>query len=236
MKKPPGESHFVRQLRAMARPPQRPAVLETLRDAIISGEVRAGSVIWVEEVAQAFGVSAIPVREGLKTLVAEGLVEHLPRGGYAISWLSVQEYTELYVVCRSLELAVIPAAIARADADDDARVCAAFTASEIALDTHDPLGYQSATKAFHRSLVSPAQMSRVLAILDTTWNMTEPGQPMTQLSRDLRWSMHAEHAGQRDAFLRRDTAALLRLTEEHYASLLTGIASLPGRDDVFRAR
>ena len=39
----------------------------------------------LDEVAAVFGVSRIPVREALKTLIGEGLVEHRPNAGYAVA-------------------------------------------------------------------------------------------------------------------------------------------------------
>lgn len=237
MRKIGRDSHFVRQLRTEQHTAGAAAgavsVLAELRRAIIGGDVRAGSVIWVDEVAEAFGVSTIPVRESLKSLVGEGLVEHRPRGGYSVSWLSVDEYTELYVVCRSLELAAIPTSIERADVSDDDRLKAAHFSSQAALDGGDELGYQHEIKAFHLGLVAPARMSRVLAILETTWNMTELGQPMTSLSDAHRAQLHDEHAQQLDAFLSRDAPRLLRLTEEHYETLLADIQLLP-QTDAFR--
>ena len=57
-------------------------ILDELRRAILDGEVPPGSPIPVEQVAAAFGVSRIPVREALMTLIGEGLVDHRPNGGY----------------------------------------------------------------------------------------------------------------------------------------------------------
>lgn len=51
-------------------------VVDELRRVIVDGVVPPGAQIPVNEVATVFGVSAIPVRESLKTLTAEGLVTH----------------------------------------------------------------------------------------------------------------------------------------------------------------
>ena len=53
-------------------------VVDELRRVILDGAVPPGTPIPVGEVAELFGVSAIPVRESLKTLSAEGLVQHQP--------------------------------------------------------------------------------------------------------------------------------------------------------------
>src|SRR5690349_7322692 len=55
-----------------------PQVVDELRRVILDGAVPPGTPIPVGEVADMFGVSHIPVRESLKTLTAEGLVQHRP--------------------------------------------------------------------------------------------------------------------------------------------------------------
>jgi DNA-binding GntR family transcriptional regulator len=227
-------SHFVTQLRLDPVRRGAPEILLELRRAIVDGGVRPGSVIRVDEVADFFGVSSIPVRAALKTLIGEGLVEHRPRAGYSVAWLSVEEYTELYLVCESLELAAIPLAVQRATAEDDERLRAAHMASSSALEYGDELGYQHQIKLFHSALVMPSGMRRLLSIVETTWNMTEPGQPMVALADEQRFSLHAEHAAQLEAFEQRDVERLIALTVEHYRTLSTTIRALPGGREFFR--
>ena len=57
-------------------------ILGEARRCILDGEVPPGSAIPVDAVAAAFGVSRIPVREALMTLIGEGLVDHRPNAGY----------------------------------------------------------------------------------------------------------------------------------------------------------
>ena len=73
-------------------------ILDELRRAILDGEVPPGSPIPVDQVATAFGVSRIPVREALMTLIGEGLVDHRPNGGYRVAMMTAQEFSEFYLV------------------------------------------------------------------------------------------------------------------------------------------
>jgi DNA-binding GntR family transcriptional regulator len=91
--------------------PSQARVLQELRAAIVSGRIRPGAPIPVDDVAARFTLSSIPVREALKTLVAEGLVEHQPRGAYVVARLTRGELAELYVVRASLETAAITASV-----------------------------------------------------------------------------------------------------------------------------
>src|SRR6476620_6221376 len=118
------------------------AILDELRRAILSGDVPPGSPIPVDEAAELFGVSRIPIRESLKTLIGEGLVDHLPRAGYTVARLTLAELSELYIVRGVLERAALTAAVARADPRDDQRATAALDALDAAIRADDYLAYQ----------------------------------------------------------------------------------------------
>src|SRR6478752_4950478 len=99
------------------RPTQR-AVLAELRRVILAGDVPPGSAIPLDDVAAALGMSVIPVRESLKILIGEGLVEQHMRGAYTVARLSRSELLELYTVRGVLENTVLAVAVAAAaDAD-----------------------------------------------------------------------------------------------------------------------
>jgi DNA-binding GntR family transcriptional regulator len=74
--------------------PWRPqqAILDELRRVIPDGAVPPGSPIPLAEVADLFGVSQIPVRESLKTLIGEGLVAHRRSSGYTIAQLTRRSF------------------------------------------------------------------------------------------------------------------------------------------------
>jgi len=71
-------------------------VLEHLRTKILSGELKSGDKIVIEEVASNISVSVTPVREALKCLAKEGLVKWMPRKGWEISVLSKEEVLQIF--------------------------------------------------------------------------------------------------------------------------------------------
>ena len=91
--------------------PGRPqqAILDELRRVILDGAVLPGTLIPLAEVADLFGVSQIPVRESLKTLIGEGLVTHRSNFGYTVAQLTAQELREMYIVRETLESAALAA-------------------------------------------------------------------------------------------------------------------------------
>ncbi|MDH3235142.1 MAG: GntR family transcriptional regulator [Alphaproteobacteria bacterium] len=78
-----------------------------LRERIIRWEYPPGHRFTEEDLCLEFGVSRSPVREALKVLVANGFVEQLPRRGYAVRQLDIQEIEELYEVRLALEQLVV---------------------------------------------------------------------------------------------------------------------------------
>ncbi|OGO79202.1 MAG: GntR family transcriptional regulator [Clostridiales bacterium GWB2_37_7] len=83
--------------------PLREVVFETMRNAIISGDLKPGERLMEVQMAEALGVSRTPVREAIRKLELEGLVIMLPRKGAFIADLSVKDLTEVMEIRASLE-------------------------------------------------------------------------------------------------------------------------------------
>jgi DNA-binding GntR family transcriptional regulator len=79
------------------------AVVDGIRDMILSGQVKPGDWLRQDELAAAFGVSTMPVREALRQLQAEGLVTLHRRRGAAVAILSVSDLQEIYCIRQALE-------------------------------------------------------------------------------------------------------------------------------------
>ncbi|HET7304934.1 MAG TPA: GntR family transcriptional regulator, partial [Segeticoccus sp.] len=78
-------------------------VIEAMRERIISGELEPGTSLSEIALAEAFGVSRTPVREALKQLQTEGLVEIRPRVGTFVTAPSRREINELFEMKALLE-------------------------------------------------------------------------------------------------------------------------------------
>jgi DNA-binding GntR family transcriptional regulator len=202
-------------------------ILEDLRTAILDGEVPPGSPIPVDQVAAAFGVSRIPVREALMTLIGEGLVDHRQNAGYRVAMMTAREFSEIYVVREALETAALRAAVALAGPEDDDLAAAAHAGLDAAVLAHDGRVYHRESRRFHLALIRPCRMRRLLHMLDTAWNMTEPLQPMSHLRSAEREVLHRDHAGMLAAFMSRDTEALIAVFAAHHHRLQASIDSLP---------
>lgn len=87
--------------------PLRDVVFNTLRQAILKGELKPGERLMEIQLAQKLGVSRTPVREAIRKLELEGLVLMIPRKGAEVAQITVQDLEDvLEVRCALEELAV----------------------------------------------------------------------------------------------------------------------------------
>ena len=208
-------------------------ILDELRTAILDGDVPPGSPIPVDGVAAAFGVSRIPVREALMTLIGEGLVDHRPNAGYRVAMMTFREFSEFYLVREALETAALKASVALAGPDDDERARAAHHALDAAVEAGDARAHHRESRRFHLALISPCRMRRLLHMLDAAWNMTEPLQPMSHLDSADRQRLHEDHADMLTAFVDRDRTRLIDVFAEHHHRLQSFIETLPHDTGLF---
>lgn len=78
-------------------------VYQRLRDAIQQGEFKSGRRVMEIEVAEWLNVSRTPVRDAIRRLESEGMLEHEPRNGLVVARLDRQAVMELYVMRETLE-------------------------------------------------------------------------------------------------------------------------------------
>ena len=67
-----------------------------MRELILSGKVKTGEFLRLEPIAEALGVSNTPVREGLLSLRAEGLVVLVPRRGFTAGSFTRQDVEDIF--------------------------------------------------------------------------------------------------------------------------------------------
>lgn len=83
--------------------PLREVIFNTIREAIIVGELKPGERLMEVQLAEKMGVSRTPVREAIRKLELEGLVEMLPRKGAHVADLSVKDIMDVLEVRSTLD-------------------------------------------------------------------------------------------------------------------------------------
>ena len=138
---------------------------ETIRNAILSGELAAGQTIRQEVLAASLGISRVPLREALRQLEGEGFVSSSPHRGVVVAELSLDDLREISEVRIALETHLLRLAIPLHDAASLKRAQAAIDAIDVAPDTLERWGEFNWT--FHEALYLPANRPRTLDLVRT---------------------------------------------------------------------
>ena len=96
--------------------PLRDVVFNTLRQAILKGELAPGERLMEIQLAEKLGVSRTPIREAIRKLELEGLVLMIPRKGAEVAKISEKSLRDVLEVRRSLEELAIELACQADDA------------------------------------------------------------------------------------------------------------------------
>lgn len=194
--------------------PESERVTRQLRDEILDGVRPPGSRLVERDLAEALGVSRLPVREALKALVAEGLVTPRPR-----TWAVVREFTpsdvaDLDEVRSALEALAFRLAAQRHTRSGLERLRADVDAELEAARAGDAVRARRAAADFHQTVTSLAA-NELLTELDGV------------LRSRLRWllgqhddllAVAREHEALYDAIAERDVTRVEALVVEHLAS------------------
>lgn len=139
-------------------------VTARLRGEILSGALEPGERLVEEQLTQLFQISRAPLREALRLLAEQGLVEHLPRRGVRVTSYSDRDFDELFAVREVLErFAVSLIQERKPDELDTALLHEAMTGLRAAADEGDRLAASTAHRAFHLALVALADSRQLLA-------------------------------------------------------------------------
>ncbi len=135
------------------------ATTRRLRDEILSGELGPGERLIEEQICQRFLISRAPLRESLRLLVQQGLVEHLPRRGARVATWSDKDIAQLFEVRGLLERHAVTCALPLVTLDGSdplAGVRHRLAQMRVARDAGDELAKDDAHRAFHAAVVALA--------------------------------------------------------------------------------
>ena len=187
-------------------------VLDALRTAILAGELAAGETLRQEELAERLGVSRMPVREAIKRLHSEGLVEVLPSRRVRVAELSRAEIEDIYDMRAALEPLAIRLAVPRLT---KAQLRDAAHALEAADDEEDADTFGVRNAAFHLSLMNACERTRLLNGIASLLDLSDRYQRAALRHDEHNALVRAEHAALLEAARAGDAEEAARLTEAH---------------------
>lgn len=151
----------------LVRPPLHEQLTERLRELIVHNELAPGDRVDEKQLCERFGVSRTPLREALKVLAAEGLIELIPNRSPRVAPITRENVGELFDVMAWLERYAGELAAARVEEKDIQRLRKHLAQMERLHDRKDRFEYFRMNGQFHRSLVELAGNSVLLATYTT---------------------------------------------------------------------
>jgi DNA-binding GntR family transcriptional regulator len=196
------------------------SVSETLREAILSGQVPPGAKLSVPLIAEQLGVSRSPVREAIARLSHQGIAQEEPRRGAIVARLGLKDLAALYEVRAALEGLAARLAVERKEPRLVSDLQKILASHEEAVSANDITAHAGADLDFHRRIRKSAQNgelfpimevidSRVLLAMRTTCG---PGAPQLALN-DHRSVLEAIKSGDPDEAERRARTHVNRLRQ-----------------------
>jgi DNA-binding GntR family transcriptional regulator len=131
-------------------------VHERLRTAILRGELAPGAELSQVQLAGDLGVSRTPLREAIRMLLREGLVEGEPNKRVRVAGLSAADMEQLYTMRITLEVLGVRLTVPQREDEDVAALEGQMTQMAFFAEREDYARYQVPHRAFHDALVAKA--------------------------------------------------------------------------------
>jgi DNA-binding GntR family transcriptional regulator len=144
-----------------------------LHDAIIVGELHPGERLPIGDLAEAMHLSQMPIREALRRLDADGLVENIPHRGASVASITIEDLREVYDARLLLELPAIEGAAARFTADHEREGAVALDRLEQATERGEKTLALNAHTAFHFGLYAASGSRWLPRLISPLWDNAE---------------------------------------------------------------
>jgi DNA-binding GntR family transcriptional regulator len=138
-------------------------IARALAHRIVTGVLAPGVPVRQDRVAEEFRASHVPVREAFRKLEAQGLVVSEPRRGVRVAPLDPATVMEVTEIRAALEVLAMRHAVPHVTEADLSAAGAAQSDGEASLDISV---WEAANRCFHRALVAPCSMPRLMASID----------------------------------------------------------------------
>ncbi len=146
--------------------PLRDIVFNTLRDAIINGDLEPGERLIEISLAETLGVSRTPVREAIRELENEGLVVMTPRKGAEVAKISHSDLTDVLEVRRVLEALAIELACEKITDEELEALEVNLKEFKECIEDGTPAELSALDEAFHDIIYHATGNKRLIQILN----------------------------------------------------------------------
>lgn len=187
-------------------------VYHRLRRMITSGQLHPGTAVTLRSLGEALHVSTTPVREALRRLESEGLVQY-GRRSVTIASLSTEEVFTLFQIRFRLEQLATEWALEKVTDTDLAEIGEIL--EQLEANEENPDQWRVLNQDFHRRFYDCADSAHLLEYIGQVWMQIEPYMAIYASSKSDHRDSNIEHRQIFAAITTRDLNALLVLTSRH---------------------
>lgn len=191
-----------------------------IRELILNGELTPGERVPERELCQRFGVSRTPLREALKVLASEGLLELLPQRGAKVAQLTLADVEEMFPVVGALEALAGELACRRISDQGIAVIATAHENMLQAYERRDRPTYFALNQEIHERILEATENETLISTYRGLAGRIRNARYVANMS-EPRWKQAVEeHEMILDALGARDGPRLATILRDHLAHKL----------------
>ncbi|MCA0451010.1 MAG: GntR family transcriptional regulator [Proteobacteria bacterium] len=198
---------------------------EMLRRSIMAGEFEPGARLRIADVAKQFGISHMPVREALRQLEADRIIEIESHKGARIRTVDAEFVGNMYDMRGALEVLLVERCVERASDAELKPLKELERAYVQAVASGDRVAMLAANRAFHSLTYKAARNPEAERIVGQGWELIHAYRVRYGFGRERLKQNIREHKILADAILARDVRAAVAAAKTHCDS---------ARDDMLR--
>lgn len=190
-------------------------VAQQIREAIIQGDLAPGETLLLADLAKRLDVSIMPVREALKRLQSEGLIEQPPQKEARVTMLSLVDLLDTYETRILLETRVIRRSAEKFTEADYRGLMGILERYESAYEAGHEAEGRALHKAFHFGMYSVSGSTWILQLISILWDNSERYRRLSLTQRGTVHDRRREHNAVLEA-CRRNEPNLAASELEHH--------------------
>ncbi|NLD83440.1 MAG: GntR family transcriptional regulator [Clostridiales bacterium] len=200
---------------SMESRPIRDIAYEQLKHAIITGQIPAGSRIVETVYADKLHISRTPLREALRKLERDGLVEYVLHRGVVVRAFTIDDIEEIFTIRNAMMMLILPSVIQNVSEDRIQELRHILQQMDVEYERGDADALAVSNRLFHGTIEHLSDKLRILRVIDSQEEYIKRFSAITIASVLRRTNAHQEHHEMVDLLERRDLEGLKELMQHH---------------------
>jgi DNA-binding GntR family transcriptional regulator len=189
--------------------------IEIIERAVLDGSIRSGHRIVEMELARRLGISKAPVREALKKLEGDGIVQRLPRRGYIVKPITLQGVNDFFDVMFIIEPVVAKLAIKKKNDSVCEQIDEIIEEMKDSLKKEDYISYLRLNEEFHGLFYKLVENEWIIKICQMLRKQARILRSLSLFTKDRFTSSIKEHISIIDAFKKGNAELLAKAVKFH---------------------